>query len=358
MHSSAQKRFLAFNLISIVALFALILAGGVVRGTGSGMGCPDWPKCFDQYIPPTEVTQLPNDYQAKYVARRVVKNERFAKTLAWLGYPEMAYRISNDPSILQPEEFNAAKTWTEYINRLVGAFYGVLLLVCLFFSFTYLKSYPRIFLLTFFNVLLVVFQAWLGSIVVSTNLLSWVVTVHMLLALVILAISIYTYFCARFLVGSSLQSPKGEKGIDKLKLIAIVTLLITTVQIALGTEVREQIDAIAAAMNNLNRADWVAMIGVKFNLHRDLALLALLATGFMFSMIRRRYMVSEMPFKWATAVVIIIGIQVFTGLVLSYFALPWLTQILHVLLACLLFGGQFYLMLLVGRKKVDRQIWE
>src|ERR1700753_3512065 len=130
MSSTASKnRFQRVNFLSIIMLFILILAGGVVRSTGSGMGCPDWPKCLGCYIPPTSVSQLPAGYKQKYVAARMAKNEHFAKMLNAFGYHDLVTRIREDKSILVPEDFNAAQTWTEYINRLIGAVTGIFLLL-------------------------------------------------------------------------------------------------------------------------------------------------------------------------------------------------------------------------------------
>lgn len=349
MYPSSEKRFLTISFLTIVTIFLLILAGGVVRSSGSGMGCPDWPKCFDRYVPPTEISQLPANYREKYVEKRVAKNERFAKTLDVLGYGKLAEKIRNDKSILEPEEFNAVNTWIEYVNRLIGVLCGLMLIACVIFSVTYLRSQKSIFFLSLFNLILVGFQGWLGSIVVSTNLLAWLVTVHMVLAIAILAISIYTYFKARTLRDRSLLSNQAGKSV---KLLSVFAVVVVVIQIALGTTVREQIDAISSAMNELNRSVWVSKVGLNFNVHRDLAIVVALANVCLFVLIRARYVVKGIQFRYATYVMGIIILQIVTGIVLSYLALPPVAQALHIFIASLLFGAQFYLMLLLGRNKL------
>ena len=351
MYPSSEKRFLAINLFAIIFLFVLILAGGIVRSTGSGMGCPDWPKCFDRLVPPVSESQLPKDYHQRFVQQRVKKNERFAKTLDILGFGELASRIREDRTILHPEEFNAAKTWTEYVNRLIGAITGFLLLGCAILSLTYLKSRKRIFFLSWINLLLVIFQAWLGSIVVSTNLLSWVVTVHMLLALAIVAICIYTYFQARILRERSLLANQHAGGI---RVVTIIALCLTIFQIALGTGVREEIDAIAESMNYLERAEWLQKVGFQFNLHRDLAIVVVLFNLVLLILIRRKYLGSTFHFRYMTYIALLIVAQIVIGITLSRLALPPVAQTVHLFLASLIFGAQYYLLLLLKQNKLNK----
>lgn len=352
MVPKSEKRFIRLNLITIIVTLLLILAGGIVRSTGSGMGCPDWPKCFDQYVPPTSASQLPADYKEKYVAERVAKNERFAKTLEKMGKAHLADSIRHDESILTPETFNVAKTWTEYLNRLMGAITGFLLLGLVVYSLAYRKTAKRIVVLSILNVVIVGFQAWLGSIVVSTNLMPWVVTVHMLLALVILAILVYSY---NYALQMQKQTTVIMSNIVWLKVLALVSVALSTLQIVLGTEVREAIDAIAKAMMYNDRGSWVIKVGDTFSYHRDVAVLVLIVNLVIYKIVKDRFNGKTIALRVGNAIAIVLIIQLLTGLLLSNFALPPYAQALHILFSTVLFTLQYYLYLLVYRTDTYNQ---
>ena len=347
MYSKAEKRFLRINLVSIISLFLLILAGGVVRSSGSGMGCPDWPKCFDQYIPPTDVSQLPIGYQEKYVAQRLAKNERFAKLLDKAGYSELSYKIRNDEFIRLPEEFNASKTYIEYINRLIGALTGIFLVLTFVFSIKLQSVSKRLFWLSGINLILVVFQAWLGSIVVSTNLVAWIITVHMLVAILILALSIYTY---QYLVQLRNEIVLTKEFSALIKIVSLLAIIVSIVQITIGTEVREEIDAVQMMFTELNRGEWLGEVGRIFTYHKDLAILATLINAFLFFLIFRNVKQIQV-LKFTYYIVGFLILQIVTGIALSYFSLPPWAQALHILLATLLFSTQFYLYLILTSAK-------
>ncbi|WP_316761772.1 COX15/CtaA family protein [Pedobacter aquatilis] len=352
MISRSEQRFIRINLITIIVTLLVILAGGIVRSTGSGMGCPDWPKCFDRYIPPTDLSQLPANYKEKYVAGRIKKNEKFAKYLESMGKKELADSIRHDQTISVPEEFNPAKTWTEYLNRLAGVLAGIFLFLTAAYSFIYKKTAKRIIVLSVLNVFVVGYQAWLGSIVVSTNLMQWVVTVHMLLALVILAISIYTYNYAKQL---HKEPSVIMYRIAWLKGFMFFTLAVSIAQIILGTEVREAIDVIAKSLLFNERNTWISKVGSVFNYHRDLAILVVISNGIIYKMVIDRFSGKAAPLLTARFILLTLLIQVLSGFILAYISLPPFAQALHILFSTMLFSLQFYLFLLVYRTRTYKQ---
>lgn len=346
MYPVAERRFVIVNRITIIILFLVITAGGIVRSTGSGMGCPDWPKCFNRIIPPTDISQLPQGYEAHYVEGRAKKNDRFAGVVAFFGYPELADQIKNDPSILAHEEFNVAKTWTEYVNRLVGVLAGFALLFTAIFSFTYIRSKKAIVVWSVLNLIVVVFQAWLGSIVVSTNLMPWVITVHMLIALLIVAISIYTFYIATTFRNKSILVNRDFIG---LKVFAVFSLVLIIVQVIYGTEVRETIDHVRA--EGMARSSWVDNLGESYFIHRVLAYCTLAITVFYFLMVKNRFSVLSIQSKYAWILLILVAVQMLSGIILARFDIPAFAQTTHLVVASLFFGAQYYLMLLMTKLK-------
>jgi cytochrome c oxidase assembly protein subunit 15 len=348
MIAKSENRFIRINFITIIATLVVILAGGIVRSTGSGMGCPDWPKCFDQYIPPTSASQLPADYETKYIEGRKKKNEKFAKYLESMGRHKLADSLRKDKSILVHEEFKAGKTWTEYINRLTGAILGIFLLLTAIFSFAYKKSAKRIIVLSWLNIIVVGYQAWLGSIVVSTNLTQWVITVHMLLALVILGIAIYTYNYAKQL---HKEPTVIMYRIAWLKGFLFFTIAISILQIVLGTEVREAIDSIAKSLSYNGRNTWVNKVGDVFSYHRDLAILVGISNFIVYKMVIDRFSGKAMPLVTANYLMVVLVVQIASGFLLSYLGLPPYAQAVHILFSTIMFSLQYYLYLLVYRTK-------
>ena len=197
---TAISSFNKLSLTTLVAVYFLIFVGGIVRSTGSGMGCPDWPKCFGRWIPPTSVEQLPSNYKKDYSAIRDRKNKKFASLLNVIGLKEVAQKLMIDKSILVEDDFNATKTWIEYLKRLVGIVIGFLIALLFWRAFKLRKENKLLFLFSSLTLVTVIFQGWFGSIVVSTNLTTWTITIHMLLAFILLFLLILLYWKSKNVV--------------------------------------------------------------------------------------------------------------------------------------------------------------
>lgn len=347
MNLTLNKKVTLFQKLSIITLlsvYLLILVGGIVRSTGSGMGCPDWPKCFDRWVPPTEVSQLPDNYKEAYAQKRLEKNERVVGYLEILNFTDLAHRISNDDSIREEADFNPVKTWTEYVNRLIGAVIGLLIFATFIASLHYRKSDPMVTILAFVSVITVGFQGWIGSIVVSTNLLSGMITFHMLLALLLVCILIYIVFRTQ-----PSQQHRESSTSSQLSGLVLLLLVVTLAQIVIGTQVRESINEVARAMGESQREGWIDELGSVFTLHRAISFLVIAAHVITFFMIYQRFGRSGNLTQWGLVLVIVIGLEILSGGVMAFFGIPRFAQPIHLLLATVAFGIQFYLLLLLNR---------
>lgn len=330
---------------TVAATLFLILVGGLVRSTGAGMGCPDWPKCFGQWIPPTNESELPEGYQSLFVEQRIEKNEKIAGYLNSLGFEELANTIKNDPKVKTPEEFNAIKTWTEYLNRLVGAIIGLLVFATFITSLKYWKTDRSIPVVSAIAVFLTGFQGWLGSIVVSTNLLPGTISIHMVFALVIVNVLLYGAFKAT----SDFVKVDLDSGIrKKLYWITIGLLFLTTIQMVMGTQVREAVDAIKLVVD---RSDWIANLGNIFLIHRSFSWLIAIAGGYLFSIIHKNE-IKGIIYKLGLANLVLIFAQIGAGVALEIFEMPPAFQVIHLVGVALMICAQFLLVLIL-RLRID-----
>ncbi len=336
MNSTATRKFNRLCLSTLVAVYFLVLVGGIVRSTGSGMGCPDWPKCFGGWVPPTSVRQLPVNYKEQYAAYRDKKNQKFARYLSLIGLQDTANKILEDKSVLQEAEFNPSKTWVEYINRLVGVAIGLMIIAVFLASWQIRKHSRRLFMGAMATLILVVVQGWFGSIVVSTNLTAWTITVHMFLAVLLVVLLIWLFVRS---------GPQAEVKLDGTQLWLIAGMVTLLVQIFLGTQVRETIDRLAS----LPRQEWIANAGLDFIIHRGFSWAVLAIQVGIWLKFRKTGTDSSLtvvPF-------VLILSSLVTGGVMAYFSVPQFLQPIHLLLAVVTFGWFFQLYLQTNTRQAS-----
>lgn len=304
------QRFRCIGLITIFAVYFLIMVGGIVRASGAGMGCPDWPTCFGQLVPPTDEAQLPANYHEIYADR---------------GYANT--------------DFNPVKTWTEYLNRLTGVTIGLLILLTVWYSRTYLKSDRAVFYLSLTVLLLVAFQGWLGSRVVASNLQPFMITLHMLLALTIVALLIYAIARSQHDFISRMDTRLLP---DKFSSVLLIALCMTLTQVAMGTQVREAVDMIAHNHGYIDRQYWRDDFPIIFYVHRSFSALILLTNLWLVWQLRRSIR-NKTLLKTGYTLAVLIVLAILAGISLDRLGMPPVAQPVHLLLANLIFGVQFFI---------------
>lgn len=313
--------FRKLGILTIITIYLLVLAGGIVRSTGSGMGCPDWPKCFGMLIPPTDVSQLPHNYQEIY-----------------------AEKLHGEV------EFNATKTWIEYANRLLGAFTGIVVFATFIASiFYYFKKDRVIVYLSFLGVILIGANGVLGKYVVDSFLKPGVVTLHMLLA--VLVVFVLLYAIAR--AWSEVISVETISQKSTLNLVLVLTLVLSTSQVLLGTQVREAIDRVVAnPLFGYNRNTWIEQMGLPFLIHRSYSLIILALHVYLIWLLKKNIQREGLTYKFMVALLAIVIIEIISGIIMAYFGVPAYIQPIHLTLAILSLGIQFVVYLLINAERV------
>jgi heme a synthase len=295
--------------VTIIAVYILIIVGSSVRATGAGMGCPDWPTCFGQLIPPTHEAQLPPNYQEIYRDR---------------GYAEVG--------------FNAVKTWTEFFNRLTGVTIGFLALWTLWAGWRIRQTHKASFYFALTAFLLIGLNGWLGKVVVSSNLHPVIITTHMVASLLVVASLILALVKAQ----PPLQLFNQRSLVRRLQAWLLIGLTLTLIQIGLGVQVREQIDVIALGTDYHDRALWVAQVGQPVLIH---VLFALLIVTYNWWLAKQLIMsqLSIMVLRMGRGLMLLVLLELSVGVLLAVANFPAFLQPVHLVMAGLVFGVQFYL---------------
>lgn len=179
----SPERYAVITLIALISLVTIVLTGAGVRLTASGLGCPDWPKCYDQYVAPAQINAV-----------------------------------------------------IEYGNRLVTAAVGITVIAASLMAFF---RRPFRWHLAVFGGLLplgVVGQAILGAFVVYYHLPPELVIFHFILSMILIDAAYALYWCSRYEPGVRRFSTDrlGVWAVRALIPLGQLTILLGTITTASG----------------------------------------------------------------------------------------------------------------------------
>ena len=329
-----KEIFIKVSKISLILVFLVILAGSFVIMTGSGIGCPDWPKCFGHLIPPTSISQIEWSPKKTYNKGVILKHDGKLIVSKKKFVSKNKINLSNWENYTKHNysDFDATKTWIEFINRLLGVIAGLATLIMFFISLTYWNKKNILIFNSFLIIVGMGFQAWLGKLVVDSNLAPYKITVHMLMALVIISLIIYSILKAK--------NHKESKIIKDtfVKNLILFSVFVSLFQIIIGTQVREFIDLQYEIYGPNKKNQWLNAPNFYFYFHRSFSILIVLLNFSLYYLIKSKNYSSILIKK----IGIVILLEIFVGIIMFYLDFPFLSQPIHLLLATILFSYQFY----------------
>lgn len=312
--------------LSIVLLIVLIFAGAIVRVTGSGLGCPDWPTCWGKLIPPTSVEEI--DFEVLNDPKRI---ERFQRSAA---------RWGRDPEEVTAEsllkEYDPLETWIEYLNRLLALpvlLANFVLMVCCIRR----RNHPKLGIASF---ALVIISALTGIVVVASGLRAGVVTIHMALAFLQLFVLTYLYWAG------------GKPGEARVRIegpgrpAVMILLACVMIEWAMGSQIREVTDDLMREYGVESRSNWIGKISdsIIYLVHRSFSWTILIAALWLGHKVGWKGTVPRL-------VLALVGALMVMGLILSTSGIHAVVQVLHVGVAGALVSVVYYWWLAAGPTK-------
>lgn len=330
----AGKWFQRCAMAALVSVLALMFVGAIVRVSGAGMGCPDWPKCWGCMIPPTKVEDV------DFSKLDIVKFQRKAE------------RMGRDPNSISEailrEEFNPRHVWTEFVNRLFSLPVGLFTLLTFVLSFGFLQRKPLLFWSSFTALALVLVNAWMGARVVYSGLSPGVLTTHMALAFLLLIVQVFVVW-----YGQSVPWRRDfSQDSSRRSLLWMVSGLFVFVLVegVMGSQVRELTDELSKYLS-VPRSEWGDTLehSTIYLVHRSFSWLIVALTALAFWKMKKdpRYVIG-VPEKIVGAIVLA---QMILGLVMSQVHVYGWVQVMHVGLAAILVACNFAWMLVLKRPK-------
>lgn len=305
----AMKSFRRLTFFAVIATYLLIFIGGLVRVSGAGLGCPDWPRCFGRWIPPLSPHDLPAD--------------------------------------IDPSQFNFTLAWIEYFNRLCGVTVGFLILAVAIVALVRYRREPGILWPSLAAALLTAYQGWQGGRVVASELQSLLVSAHLLISFLIVSLLIYVGWRSYVLANNLAGTPTAA--LPRFRLWVFLLWLGGLAQILLGTLVRSGIEQISGQYPLLSDLEWLSRVGAPYDLHMIsgslLAIAAIIVGPAILRLVARPAPLLRQT-VWALLLLMIA--QILIGFILVALGLTPVLQLFHLWIAGLFIGLVLLLYLNLG----------
>ena len=156
----------------------------------------------------------------------------------------------------------------------------------------------------------------------------------MVMALVIVAVLLYLLYISK-------DEPEVYIASKTFKTLLVFAVILTLIQVVLGTQVREFVDEKIDMVGYSARSLWLENPTLNFYLHRSFSIVVVLVNLFLWYLNRKK----KFGLQKLNYLMLLILAEAFTGILMYYFDFPFLSQPLHLVLASLLFGFQFYILL-------------